>query len=194
MYADFLIWMKHREQWETEIQRVLELDPINHFFQCFYGWHLLYLQRYDEAISQLHKALAIEPDFSSAHMGLWGAYYKKGMLRDAQAEAQKFFAVLEDHEVQHALMRGYAEGSYARAMHSAAEVLAIRSRQSHVPSVRIARLYAHAGEIDQVMKWLQLACEQRETTLVHLGVAWDWDILRADSRFHDLLRRVGLTP
>ena len=194
MYADFLIWMKRVEQWETEIQRVLELDPINHFFQCFYGWHLLYLQRYDEAISQLHKALAIEPDFSSTHMALWGAYYKMGMLQDAQAEAQKFFAVLGDHEVQRALMRGYAEGGYARAMHSAAEVLAMCSRQSYVPSVRIARLFAHAEDNDQALQWLQTAYEQHETTLVHLAVAWDWDVLRADPRFQALLFRVGLTP
>jgi hypothetical protein len=77
-------------------------------------------------------------------------------------------------------------------MHLGAEELAKRAKRSHVPGVRIARLYAHAGENDQVMKWLQTACEQRETTLVHLGVGWDWDTLRADSRFQDLLRRVGL--
>jgi TolB-like protein/Tfp pilus assembly protein PilF len=193
MYSDFLISMKRLEEWQTEIQRVLELDPFNSFFRCFYGWHLVYLQRYDEAIAQLHKALAIEPDFSSAHMGLWGAFYKKGMWQEALAEARKFFAVLGDREVEDALTRGYAEGGYAGAMHRGAEVLATRSQRTHVPGMRIARLYAHAGENDQVMKWLQLACEQRETTLIHLGVGWDWDTLRADSRFQDLLRRIGLT-
>lgn len=194
MYADFLIWMKRSEEWQVEIQRVLELDPFNAFFRCFYGWHLVYVHRCDEAISQLHKALATEPDFSSAHMGLWGAFYKKGMWEEALAEARKFFAVLGDGEVEDALTRGYAEGGYAGAMHLGAEVLATRSRQSHVPSVRIARLYAHAGENDQVMKWLQTAWAQRETALVHLGVGWDWDRVRADSRFQDLLHRVGLTP
>ncbi|MGA3054036.1 MAG: winged helix-turn-helix domain-containing protein [Candidatus Korobacteraceae bacterium] len=193
MYADFLIWMKRWEEWNAEIQRVLELDPVNPFFRCFYGWHLVYQHRCDEAIRQLHKALAIEPDFSSAHMGLWGAFYKKGLWEEALAEARKFFSVLGDRKVEKALTRGYAEGGYARAMHLGAEELAKRAKRSHVPGVRIARLYAHAGENDQVMKWLQTACEQRETTLVHLGVGWDWDTLRADSRFQDLLRRVGLT-
>ncbi|MGB9072044.1 MAG: winged helix-turn-helix domain-containing protein [Terriglobales bacterium] len=194
MYADFLISMKRGDEWNTEIQRTLELDPFNPFFHCFYGWHLVYLQRYDEAIAQLGKVLATEPDFSSAHMGLWGAFYKKGMHKEALAEATKFFIVLHDSEVADALARGYAEGGYARAMHLGAEVLAERSRRSHVPAVRIARLYAHAGDKDEVLQWLQKARDERETPLMHLGVAWDWDFLRSDPRFQDLLRSMMFPP
>jgi len=192
MYADFLISMKRSEEWAVEMQRVLDLDPLNPFFQCFYGWHLVYLRQCDDAILHFREALAADPGFSSAHMGLWGALYRKGMLEDALAEAGKFFAVLGDHEAEDALRRGYAEGGYSRAMHFGAEMLAKRSRRCHVPGVRIARLYAHAGENDQAMEWLQRAFEQRESPLMHLGVAWDWDALRDDPRFRDLLRRVGL--
>lgn len=41
------------------------------------------------------------------------------------------------------------------------------------------------------MKWLEKAYEQRETPLVHLNVAWDWDSVRHDPRFQDLLRRMN---
>ena len=190
-YADFLISVRRTEEWSREIHRTLELDPFNPFFQCFYGWQLVYLGRYDEAITQLRKVLDTEPDFSSAHMGLWGAYYKKGMYVEALAEAKKFFAVLHDHEAEEALARGEAEGGYARAMHLGAEVLAARSRRTHVPAVRVARLYAHAGDKEQVLRWLQKAYDQRETPLMHLDVAWDWDFLRDDPRFKDLLRRMN---
>ena len=194
MYADFLISQKRTNEWNSEIHKTLELDPFNPFFQCFYGWHLVYLQRYDEAIAQFRKVLEIAPDFSSAHMGLWGAYYKKGMPDEASAEARKFFSVLHDHEVEEALIRGYAEGGYTRAMHLGADVLATRSQRTHVPAVRIARLYAHAGAKEQALQWLQKACDERESPMTHLGVAWDWDFLRPDPRFQDLMRRVGLTP
>lgn len=194
MYADYLISMQRSKEWAPEMRRVLALDPLNPFFQCFYGWHLVYLKRYDEAITQMRKAVAAEPGFSSAHMGLWGAFYKKGMYEEALAEADLFYAALNDHDVEDALRRGQAEGGYRRAMHNGAEVLARRARQSYVPGVRIARLYAHAGEKDQAIGWLQKANEQREPVLIHHNVAWDWDALRGDSRFQDLLRRVGLTP
>lgn len=191
-YSDFLISTKREAEWKQEIQRTLELDPFNPFYQCFYGWQLVYLGRTDEAITQLRKVMAANPEFTSAHLGLWGAYYKKGMLGEAQEEARKFFAALGDHEVESALSRGYATHNYAQAMHLGAVVLADRSRHSYVPAIRIARLYAHAGDKDQVMTWLEKAYYRRESPLGHLGVAWDWDGLRDDLRFRELVRRSGL--
>jgi TolB-like protein/DNA-binding winged helix-turn-helix (wHTH) protein/Tfp pilus assembly protein PilF len=191
MYSDFLISMKRTEEWDREVRRTLELDPFNPFFQCFYGWHLIYLGRYNEAIAQLQKVLATEPDFSSAHMGLWGAYYKKKMYSEALSEAKAFYGALHDEEVESVLARVAPQG-YSAAMHAAADVLAVRSRTKHVPAVRIARLYAHAGDAEDALRWLERAHEQRETPLTHLAVAWDWEVLRDDVRFQDLVRRSGL--
>ena len=191
-YSDFLISMKREAEWQGEVQRTLELDPFNPFYQCFYGWHLVYLGRYDEAIAQLRKVLEGNPESSSAHLGLWGAYYKKGMFAEALEEAKEFFAAIGNHDVESALTRGYSTHDYARAMHLAAETLAAQSRRSYVPAVRIARLYAHGGDKDQVMKWLEKAYERRESPLTHLGVARDWDLMRDDPRFRELIRRFGL--
>ena len=47
LYPDFLISLKRVDEWNTEIHRTLNLDPFNPFFQCFYGWQLIYVQRYD---------------------------------------------------------------------------------------------------------------------------------------------------
>jgi len=78
MYADFLISMKRPQEWAVEMQQVLELDPLNPFFQCFYGWHLVYLHQCDDAVSQLREAAAADPSFSSLHMGLLGRPLQKG--------------------------------------------------------------------------------------------------------------------
>jgi hypothetical protein len=77
-------------------------------------------------------------------------------------------------------------------MRLAGEVLSGRSNRSHVPAMRIARMYAHAGENDRAFEWLEKAYEERETTMIHLNVGWDWDGLRDDLRFHSLLRRMSL--
>ena len=65
MYADYLISRLRNQDWEREIHRALELDPMSYFIQAFYGWHLVYLGRYDEAILQIQKVVATSPAFPS---------------------------------------------------------------------------------------------------------------------------------
>ena len=91
----------------------------------------------------------------------------------------KFFEVLNDQEAVVALTAGYHQAGYREGMRRAAGVLTIRAQHCHVAGVRIARLDAHAGDADQALFWLEKACEARETPLVHLGVAWDWDSVAA---------------
>jgi serine/threonine-protein kinase len=192
MYADYLISLRHNQEWHTEVQQAMSLDPMSSFFRCFYGWHLVYLGRYDEAINVMQEVIAAQPNFSSAHMGLWGAYYKKRMEKDALEEALKFFEILNDQPAVTALTAGYRERGYREAMRRAADVLAARAQHPHVASVRIARLYAHAGDQERALSWLEKAYAARETPLIHLGVAWDWDLLRPEPRFQDLLHRMSL--
>ncbi len=190
-YADLLISTGRPEEWKEQIQRALELDPFNFFLQCFLGWHLMYLRRYEEAIAQLQKSLQSEPNFPSAHMGLWGAFYRTRKYDEALKEAKTFFAAIGDSEVGEALGRGHAKASYAKAMCRTAEVLAARAERTYVPSIRIARLYAHGGEKDRALDSLEKAYEHREPPLVHLNVGWDWDSLRQTPRFRDLLHRMN---
>ncbi|MFH1176512.1 MAG: protein kinase [Acidobacteriota bacterium] len=189
-YSDFLISMGRNDEAAAEARRALELDPFSFFIQGFYGWHLVYLHRCDDAVAQLHKTLQMETDFSSAHLGLWGAFYRKGMREEALAAAERFFAVLGDGDVVAALQQGQPESGYEGGMRLAAVALEKRAAATHVPAVRIARLWAHAGDVSRALGWLEKAFTWRESPLVHLKVGWDWDSLRSDPRFEDLLRRM----
>jgi eukaryotic-like serine/threonine-protein kinase len=190
--SDLMISRGHPDEWKKHLERALELDPLNFFFQCFYGWHLLYLRRYDEAIAELRKVLRTEPNLPAAHLRLWGAYYGKGMHEEAVAAAKTFFEVLGDKEVVQALQRGYTAAGYSGAMRQAAETLSERSHSTYVQPTQIARLYAHAGDKGCALEWLEKAYEERLPAMVHLGVDLDWSSLRDEPRFQDLMRRVNL--
>ena len=190
--ADLAISRGHPEEWKKHLGRTLELDPLNFFYQCFNGWHLLYLCRYDEAIAELRKALRSEPHLPAAHLRLWSAYYGKGMHEEAVEAAKTFFEALGDKEVVQALQRGYADAGYSGAMRVAAETLVERSHSTYVQPTQIARLYAHAGDKEHALEWLERAYEERLIAMVHLGVDLDWSSLRGEPRFQDLMRRVNL--
>ncbi len=59
----------------------------------------------------------------------------------------------------------------------------------------IAAVYAGLGEIDQAFEWLDRTVEPGE--LDNFWLHWsdtEYDPLRDDPRFHDLLRRMNLEP
>ncbi|MFB3126378.1 MAG: protein kinase, partial [Candidatus Acidiferrales bacterium] len=191
-YADLLLALKRTEEWKREIKRARELDPLNDFKESYYGWHLNYLGRYDEAIPIFQKLLPTGPNKASNYLGLWGAYYKKGMYDEALAAAKSYFAAIGDHEFADALGTERGEAAYRAGMKRAGEVMAARSKQRHVPAIRIARMFAHAGDKNSAIQWLEKAYQARESPLIRLGVFWDWDDLRSDPHFQSLLRRMNL--
>lgn len=183
--------MKRPREARTEIERCLELDPYNAFAQASYGLFLLSSRRYDDAMAQFRKTLTMAPDFDSAHLGLWSAYHHKGMYTEALAEAKEAFTRGGDSEIVAAFDRGYEEASYAGAMRHAADRIAERSKQFYILPTHIARLYAYAGEKDRALEWLEKSYQDRDSGLVHLQIDPDWDGLREEPRFQDLLRRMN---
>ena len=71
------------------------------------------------------------------------------------------------------------------------ELIAARSATRHVPAIRVARMFAHAGDTDRAMLWLERAYEARESPLARLAVFWDWDDLKSDPQFQNLLARMN---
>jgi len=182
--------MGRPEEAITEIERALELDPLNFFAQCIFGLHLFNQRRNDDAIAYFRNTLRTEPNFPLAHEGLWVALHQKQMDEEALAEALKYFDVLGDQEVAEALKRGYAEAGYPGAMSLVAEKLTVRSKQTYVQPSQIVRLYDHAGEKDRAFEWLEKAFEEHEPSLVTLNV-WPEGAVRDDPRFKHMLLRMN---
>ncbi|HVP42893.1 MAG TPA: protein kinase [Terriglobales bacterium] len=188
-YSHYLSIMGRPQEAEPQILRALELDPFNAFFQSLYAMDLLYLRRYDDAIAQARKALRTAPDAPVAHNALWIGLFLKGMYKEAFLEAKANFP--GDRELEEAFDRGYAEGGYPLAMRRGADLLAARSRKAYVSPTFVAGLYLAAGDKDLTLQWLEKAFEVREPNLPYIGTP-DYDSVRSDPRFQDLLRRMKL--
>jgi tetratricopeptide (TPR) repeat protein len=153
---------------------------------------LNYVGRYDEAIPIFKRLLPTGPSKATNYLGLWGAYYRKGMYNEALASARDYFSAAGDGEFIHALGAGGDGAAYRAGMKQAGEAMVVRSKQRHVPAIRIARMFAHAGEKDRALHWLETAYDNRESPMERIGVVWDWQDLRSEPRFQDLLRRLNL--
>jgi Flp pilus assembly protein TadD len=68
------------------------------------------------------------------------------------------------------------------------------SKQRYVSPYHIAMIYSGLGERDTAFKWLEKAYVDREGRLALLRSVPEFDSLHSDTRYADLLRRIGLSP
>ncbi|HXG63941.1 MAG TPA: hypothetical protein VNO70_02470 [Blastocatellia bacterium] len=71
-----------------------------------------------------------------------------------------------------------------------------KKRRSDTSAYAIARHYALLGEKKQALDWLEKAIHdgRGDFNLVFIGVDPVFDSLRAEPRYQDILRRMGLAP
>ena len=67
-----------------------------------------------------------------------------------------------------------------------------RSRRRYISPTVIAFIYAALGEKDEAFRLLEKGFEGRDFSLVLLNENPQFDGLRSDARFAELVRRVGL--
>ena len=169
-------------------KRARDLDPLVPGNIGWLGQLYNYAGRYDAAIVEAKRALELNPKFAPSFRVLRFAYAAKGAHEDAIAIAQRF-AELDP-------VRGNANLSIAYALGGKrTQALSALSRMpKHTPGLHIvAAAYLATGDTDAAIAELEAAFKAREPTLpwvrVHGG---EFDALRGDPRFQDLLRRMHL--
>ena len=159
------------------------------------GWWVLvhnHSMTRDEALALLQKNLELNPNNWFAHMFASSAYIEKRMFAEAVVEASKS-RELNRFNSQPTAQLGYAlakSGKQAEARGVLEELLK-RSAEHYVSPGNIALIYNGLDERDKTLQWLERGFEQRDVKMVFLKVEPKWNNLRSDSRFQDLVRRVG---
>ena len=193
MYADFLDGMGRAEEATAQHRRAIELDPLDLIDNTNVGDGLYDEHKYDQAIEQYKKTLALDAHFSVARYGLAFAYDRKGMYKEAISEWQKGLAAEGDARTAGLLGEAYARSGYKGALRAWINDSIRQSSHDYVSPFTIAQHYAMLGEKDPTLDWLEKAYQDRSVDLVTVNVDPVFDFLHFDPRFQDLLRRIGLT-
>jgi TolB-like protein/Tfp pilus assembly protein PilF len=192
-YAEQLAAVGRSDEALGEIKRAQELDPLSLPISVVAGWILYLGKRYDQAIDQYGRTIEMDPNFAIAHAYLGRAYVRKGNFDQAISECQTATKLSEGHPFYVAWL-GYAyamAGNRKEALRILHD-LEVISRSKYVASHDIAAIYAGLGERSKALGWLNKAYDERSYTVLQLGVEPEFDSLRSDSRFQDLLHRIGL--
>jgi tetratricopeptide (TPR) repeat protein len=189
-YADYLSVMERHDEALAEIRRAQELDPLQIRLRSREAFLLYLARRYDEAL-ELMQTLKLEPTGAGAHFGLGYMYEGMGMYEEAIAHHQK--TINMGGETTGGLCYlGWALAGAGRRREAQAILDKLKTTKEYVSPAELAALYALLGDKEGAIAQLEKAYAAHDLQLQYLKVATQYDSLRSDPRFQDLVRRVGL--
>jgi len=189
-YSELLTALSRHEEAFAEMRRALEIDPTSLIINRQYGVSLLFARQYDEAIAQLKKTIEMDADFAPAHSTLSLAYQLKGNYAESVEKLAKYEELTGNQQSAALARESFARGGwqgFLRAMTG-------EHQPSNWTPYKVATFHAVLGEKDKAFAELNKSYQEHETILGLLKVDPRFDSLRADPRFGEALRRIGLAP
>ena len=191
--AEHLAAMKRTDEALIEIQRALDLDPLSVIMNRIYADILVDARKFDEAIPQYQKAIELDPNFPTSHYFLARVYEAKGMYDEAVSEYTKSAALGNaPPEALQKLQQIYFKSGWQAYVQANLEQLVIQSERVNLPPFVVAAFYARLDRKEEALMWLEKGYEQRDFRMTLLSVAFEFDAMRDDPKFKDLVRRMGL--
>ncbi len=190
-YGYYLIAMGRQTEALRELHLAQEYDPLSPVVSGLIGAAIFSGRQYDRAIEQLDKALALEPNFWMVHRMLGASYTEEKRYGEARNEFTK--AIQLGGGAWATADLGYLDaisGRKAEALRMLQRLLE-RSKKEYVSPRLVVAICVGLGQKDRAFEWIEKAYQNREEMVVFLKIEPQWDSLRSDPRFQDLLRRIG---
>jgi TolB-like protein/Tfp pilus assembly protein PilF len=175
----------------AEINRAIELDPLNARNTTSLGFMLTNARRFPESIEALKRALQIEPDDTLARLDLARAYRLAGM-HDLSIRESRAMVDSGDPLGPTFLALSYARAGRRADAQKLLQDLIAKAEREQRGSFLVAAVFATLGDKDRGFDWLDRAVKEHDTFLPWMKVDPEFDALRGDPRFDDLIRRIGI--
>jgi len=190
-YGYYLITVGRNDEAITELRRAESLDPLSLIISAGVADALYIAHRLDEATRQLQKTLDMDRNFAMAHYQMGQVLAQKRRFDDSIAEFQRAIE-LSGHSAAFDANLAYTYAVSQRTVEArqVARDLENLKPESGAIDADIALIYVGLGDNDQAMYWLEKAYESRFEAVMLARP--QFDSLRRDPRFSNLLGRIGL--
>jgi TolB-like protein/Tfp pilus assembly protein PilF len=192
-YSVFLRDMGRFDDALNEIKRAEELDPSSLIISVNVGTTFLINGDADAAADQAKKAMDLDPSYAGAYLLLGRILIKQGRYEDGLAALQKAIELSERSTINLRFF-GFALGMAGKRSEALAIVQELERRyaQRNALGQDIAAVYTGLGEKNTAFEWLGRDLTARSGTLQFVRSLPEFESLRSDPRYSDLLRSLNL--
>jgi serine/threonine-protein kinase len=191
--TNLLVPTRRFEEAAREIRLAQDRDPLSPAIQASLGLVHYFAGQLAEAEAELKKTLEADGGFAMGHFFLGQTYLRMERAGDALAAIGNA-SRLSPASAEFRAGLGSAcalAGETDRARRILAELEEAR-RVRYVSAALVAEVHAGLGETEEAISWLGEAHRERSPELAWIGVRPAFNRLRADPRFVELVRKIGL--
>jgi TolB-like protein len=193
-YGEYLLAVGKTNESFAALKKAQELDPLSLIVAADIAAYYYTTRQFDKSIEQSLKVLEMDEKFLYGYVFLWISYEQQGMFDEAAKSLLKLDAFFLPTELIRQNQEAYEQGGWKNFWES-------KYKQAVQPSLNIyfnhyqrAIAALRIGDTEAVFQWLTKSGEVKERWFVNLKYDPEWDKIREDKRFNDLVRKANLIP
>jgi DNA-binding winged helix-turn-helix (wHTH) protein/TolB-like protein len=192
-YGFYLLALNRVPEADSEFKKFSDFLPLLVSASAFYGQYFYFRGQNGLAVDQLNKTVAMQPDYAPAHEFLGMVYEQQARTAEAITELQKAIDLSGGEYGLGSLGHVYANAGRRNDARNMLQSIAEQSSRTYVSPFQLAVVHAGLDEKVKAIDELEKAFAERSLSPAVLRCDPRLNNLRAEPRFQDFLRRVGLS-
>jgi tetratricopeptide (TPR) repeat protein/TolB-like protein len=192
-YAEFLLDMRRFNEALESVRHAADRDPSWLSTDVIRGNVLLYRGDPEQAVAVYRQTLEIDPNNGMAHYQLAQACLAMRRYSEAIAALERAIEIMGPTPfAMAALAYGLARAGRRAEANEMLRDFERRREESYYPAFAIAMAQAGLGNSELALEWLEHAANERSMGHYMPNVEPEWEALRDNPRFRQVLQRLGL--
>lgn len=189
-YADFLMFAGRFSEALKEINQIMRIDPLSLTTFLVISRSFYRMGQYENAVIYLNDALELEPDNYEVLALLAGNLMGLGNYVEASCLLKKSLSIHYNLETFSMLgcinaLEGKKDEAYKTIKH-------LQSKYEYKHAIKLARIFLALGEKETTYELLEQAFKYHDADFIALKSDPRWSSIRNESRFENLIKKVGL--
>lgn len=194
-YATYLMTIRRYPESLAEIERAQKLDPSSTSILADRGLILLASGRRNAGLALLKQMEATEPAFRSPHAYLKGDYLAYADYPNFLLESRKDALLVHDKvemAITSAAEEGYATGGGRGLLQGMLQEEMKLYAKGLIAPCAVADIYILLGNKTEALRYLNIAFEQHDSSLLFVNNSWEFRTLRSDPSYRALIQKMNL--